>query len=649
MRRPGSSRAPGSQARQLALVVALAFLLGVAASCGGGGDEVAGEPPAAETGAEGAATVQATGEEEPAEGEPQPGGVYRVGIENSFNWTNAFDPTGEYLNVGFLIYSNLLLRTLLGYKHVAGAEGAELIPDLAAGLPEVSDDGLTWTFRLKDGVSFGPPVSREITSKDILYAFERIATPDLVAQYGFYYLGLIEGMQEFFDGKADTISGIETPDDKTIVFKLTQRSGDFGYRVAMPAAAPIPEEVAKCFTTAGEYGRYVVSSGPYMIEGSDALDITSCETMKPLPGYDPNTTMTLVRNPDYDPATDTPDARENFPDRFEFVINTNVDDIFDKIQAGELEGEIAPVPGPVLREYSQSDELKDRLHSDLFDATWYLSMNLTQAPFDDIHVRRAVNLVMDKEGLRRSRGGPIKGEVATHIVPNAMLADVLVDYDPYPSPDFTGDAEAAKAEMRQSKYDSDGDGICDAPECKGVLHIASTQQVFRDLVPVIEQSLGKIGITLTTRELNDYIPPVSTIAKNIPFTSALGWFKDYSDPSTFMVLFDSRSTSATGNINHSLVGLTPEQAEGFPGIEGNFEGIPSVDADIDVCTPLQDDERVQCWADLDRKLMEEVVPWVPYLWESATDIIGPAVTRYVFDQYAGEAAYAHVAVDPSKQ
>ena len=646
MRRPGSRRGARAQARRPVLIAALALALaGVAASCGG--EETADQQPAAETGAASADTSQTTGAEETTEA--QPGGVYRVGVETSFNWTNAFDPTGEYLNVGFLLYSNLLLRGLLGYKHVAGPEGAELIPDLAVDLPEVSNDGLTWTFQLKDGIRFGPPVSREITSQDVLYAFERIATPDLVAQYGFYYLDLIEGMQEFSDGKTETISGIETPNDKTIVFTLTRPSGDFGYRVAMPATAAIPEEVAKCFTKAGEYGRYVISSGPYMIEGSDALDITSCETMEPLSGYDPDSSMYLVRNPDYDPATDTPEARENFPDRFEFVINSNVNDIFDKIQAGELEGEIAAAPGNVLREYSQSDELKDRLHSNPFDATWYLSMNLTQPPFDDIHVRKAVNFVMDKEGLRRAWGGPIKGEIATHIVPNAMLADVLADYDPYATPDFTGDADAAKAEMRQSKYDSDGDGLCDGPECTGVLNIGSTLANLRDLVPVIDQSLGKIGITLETRELNDYIPPVSTIAKNIPFTSALGWFKDYSDASTFMVLFDSRSLSATGNVNHSLVGLTPDQAQGFKGITGNFEGIPTVDADIDECAPLQGDERIQCWAGVDRKLMEEVVPWVPYLWESATDIVGPAVTRYVFDQYAGDAAYAHVAVDPSKQ
>src|SRR5215213_2234624 len=59
------------------------------------------------------------------------GGVYRVGWENSFGFTNSFDPTGEYLGEAFSIYSNLLIRTLAGYNHVAGTAGNELVPDLA--------------------------------------------------------------------------------------------------------------------------------------------------------------------------------------------------------------------------------------------------------------------------------------------------------------------------------------------------------------------------------------------------------------------------------------------------------------------------------------------------------------------------------------
>ena len=129
----------------------------------------------------------------------------------------------------------------------AGEAGNELVPDLATEIPEVSADGLTYTFTIKDGVTFGPPVNREVTSQDILYSFERIGTPSVAAQYAFYY-NVIEGMEDFAAGKAKTISGITTPDDKTHHLQADQPTGDFLYRVAMPATAPIPEEVAKCHT-----------------------------------------------------------------------------------------------------------------------------------------------------------------------------------------------------------------------------------------------------------------------------------------------------------------------------------------------------------------------------------------------------------------
>lgn len=633
----------------IAAFAASALLAVLAAGCGGGGggDDGGGEEAttAAETGAGGQTQV---GETALAEEGPQAGGTFRVGWENSFNFTNGFDPTGEYLATAIGIYNNLLLRTLVGTNHVAGAAGNELVPDLSTDMGQVSDDGLTYTFTLKDGIKFGPPLSRDITSQDVVYALERIGTPDLVAQYGFYY-NVIEGMTEFSEGKADSISGIKTPDDQTIEFTLTEPTGDFLYRLALPAAAPIPEEVGSCFKKPGEYGRNIVSSGPYMIEGSDAADASSCDTLKPLSGYDPNSFLNLVRNPDYDPATDTTEARENFPDRFEFLINTNTDDIFNKITAGELDAEVASVTSKVIRQYAEDDELKDRFQVNSGDRTWYITLNLTQPPFDDIHVRKAANLVMDKLSLQRAWGGPVRGNVATHIMPNTILNDKLRDYDPYPTPDFSGDVDAAKEEMKQSKYDTDQDGLCDAPECKNVILVNRTDEIWKQMAPAILESLSKIGIEAKERPFEDGYTVIQTVAKNVPISSVPGWGKDYPDASTFAVLFDSEGILATGNINYSLIGLTPEKAAKLKGLEGTVDGIPSVDADIVACNKLTGDERVTCWADFDKKLMEEVVPWVPYLDANALDIVGPAVTQYQFDQNAGEIAFAHVAVDPSKQ
>jgi ABC-type transport system substrate-binding protein len=254
---------------------------------------------------------------------------------------------------------------------------------------------------------------------------------------------------------------------------------------------------------------------------------------------------------------------------------------------------------------------------------------------------------MDKDGLLRAWGGSTQGDVATHVVPDTMLNGALDDYNPYPSTDNAGDLEAAKAEMKLSKYDSDGDGQCDDASCKDVLHISRNSSPWTEMDPIIEASLGKIGITLQTRELADAYPVVQDVSREVPISTVAGWGKDYPDPYTFLgFLFDGRGILCTGNSNYSLVGLTKDQA-GECNTSYPADGVPSVNDDIDNCVSILDtDARLDCWTELDKKLMEEIVPWIPYLDAKNTFVVSDAVTQYVYDQFSGDLGYAHVAVKP---
>ena len=620
----------GKRRQQLRLVgLALALAL-VAAACGGGGDEGGG----------GGGDQQAAA---------QRGGVLRTAISD-FGFTNGFDPTGEYVAVAFTLYG-ALTRTLMATKHVAGAEGNEIFPDLAAGAPQISEDGLTYTFKLKPNIKWAPPLDRNVTSKDVAYAFQRINAAPLVAQYGYYYFGVIKGM----DGKAksaeETISGIQTPDDQTIVFNLEKPTGDFLQRLGMAATAPIPQEVAKCFKKAGDYGRYVISSGPYMIQGSDKLDISSCDTMKPISGFDPSRRITLVRNPNYDQATDN--LRSNYVDGITMSVNTNVDDIFSRIEAGSLDSSVSDQPPkPVLQRYLTDQAKKPHLHSNSGDRTWYITMNWATPPFDDIHVRKAANFIMDKQGILQAWGGTTFGQIATHLIPPIVLSDKLrADYNPYASQGNRGDEAKAKEEMRQSKYDSNKDGVCDAKECSNLVMINRNVTPWTDAEAVVVSSLEKIGIKVKPRELasSAAYTTIQTVKNKIPIALNAGWGKDYADPYTFVgPLFDSRAIIATGNTNYALLGLKPEQAREL-GIEYP-EGvtIPNFDADIDRCQDIPNteaDQRNQCYADLDRKIMEQGVPWIPYLWANNITVTGPSVTRFEFDQFSGYLSVTQIAVN----
>jgi peptide/nickel transport system substrate-binding protein len=574
------------------------------------------------------------------------GGSYRSEWNGSFDFTAGFDPTAEYLGSAFGIYSSLLVRTLIGYNHVAGAAGNIVVPDLATNLGTVSKDGLTYTFHLKSGIKFGPPLNREITSKDVLFAFQRLGTKALIPGYGFYY-EVIKGFKAFEAGTAKDISGITTPDDKTIVFKLTVPTGDFRYRLSMPATGPIPQEVGGCFTAPNEYGRYVISSGPYMIEGSDKLDATSCDTVKAaggISGFDGTTHLNFVRNPAYNKATDSPKARENLPDTFTFTINSNNDDIFAKVVRGDLEDEISggAVPPGVARDFKGSNQLK--INSG--DRTWYLMLNLSTPPFDDIHMRKAVNLVINRSGMRKAWGGPLTGELAKHIAPDALLNNLLKNFDPYNVTETggKGDLAKAKAEVKLSKYDKNHDGVCDATACKNIFTITGARAPEEAFLPVLEQSLKGIGISLKDQVLKDAYTPLGQPRKNIPFGTRPGWGKDYSDPYAFFgANFDGRGILPEGNTDRGLVGITVAQAKKL-GVKGSVANIPSVNKDLDACQQTLGAKRFTCYAALDKRLSTDVIPWVPWLWASYDNLISKNVTQWNFDQFAATTSYAHVAV-----
>jgi peptide/nickel transport system substrate-binding protein len=583
--------------------------------------------------------------------EPARGGTLRIGVFDSFGFTNQFDPTGEYLGFAWGIYSNLLLRTLLTYRHVEGPAGAEVVADLATEVPVPTDDGKTYTFRLKEGIRFGPPLDRPITSHDVEYAFERLATRELAAQYRFYYDPLIEGMHDFRRGRSDDISGIETPDDDTIVFHLTRPAGDFVHRVAMPATAPIPEEVARCSKSAGDYGRVVIASGPYMIEGSEDLVVDQgCREMRHIAGFRPDRSLSLVRNPSYDPATDSPEVRESFVDAVRFRIFRERGAMFRRVEDGRLDASTYPPSRKLVERYRSDPERDATLRSGPLDRTWYLTMNLTQRPFDDRHVRQAINFVLDKQSMREAWGGAIAGDVATHVLPPNVTGGHPdgAEYDPYPSRRFGGDVVAAREQMRQSGYDTDHDGRCDASACKRILMINRNYGPWTKMQPVVEEGLRSIGITMRVRQSADPYTPIMTVSGNVPFALAPGWGKDYPDAYTFFPhLFGSGNIRCTGNTNYSLVGATPKTRRECRA-KGRFRNLPNVDRRINRCRALPyGDDRTGCWIDLDKHIMENVVPWVPYLWQRAVRLVGPAVMKYEFDQFSGELAYAHMAVDES--
>ncbi len=574
------------------------------------------------------------------------GGTYRTAV-SSFGLTDNMDPTGEYQS-GFAweIYA-ASLRTLVSYRRVSGPAGTILYPDLATAMPTVTDGGLTYTFTLKSGIKFAPPVNREITSKDVLFAFQRINDASLAAQYGFYFDGVIQGMTGKATSMTAPISGIDTPNNSTIVFHLTAPTGDFLYRLALPATAPVPPEVGKCFTKAGAYGRDFISSGPYMLQGSQSLNISSCAAMTPISGFDPTSHIVLVRNPNYNPATDSKAMRANYLNGVVIDIDTNISDIFNKVQASQLDGAMfnAP-PAVVVHNYQTSPTLKAYLHTTPILWLESITMNLAIPPFNDVHVRKAVAYVLDHTAIIDALGGSTIAQVATHLFPPVMLQNKLTaSYNPYASPGEHGDLAAAEAQMKQSAYDPKHDGKCDVSVCKNIIFIDAQGQ-FTAIDPIVQNDLAKIGIDIVPRDLETgaAFTAIETVKNKVPMSALGGGYADYADGYGFAASsFLSTALAATGCCNYSWVGLTKSQAASL-GIPYPSNGVPSVDGKINACEALSGEPRINCWVAFDEYMMTDVVAWVPYMWGNYVNITAPDVTNYVVDQATGSISLTQISV-----
>ena len=104
-------------------------------------------------------------------------------------------------------------------------------------------------------------------------------------------------------------------------------------------------------------------------------------------------------------------------------------------------------------------------------------MNATVEPFDDVHVRKAVNWVLDRQAILQAEGGTLAAQLATHIMPPTVLNGRLgADHNAYATPGGRGDPAKAAEEMRQSRHDRDKDGRCDAAACRALVFLTPTRR-----------------------------------------------------------------------------------------------------------------------------------------------------------------------------
>jgi peptide/nickel transport system substrate-binding protein len=551
-----------------------------------------------------------------------------------------------------------LSRTLVSYLGVPTSEGGSILqPDLAESLPEVSADGLLWTFRIRPGIRYAPPLEDvEVTSLDFVRGLHRILPFHVGDQGGFAaltQLGIV-GVDAYLAGTASTVAGLETPDPYTLRIRVERPVSYLPARFALSDTAPIPpsplDPAAPLGLATGhddDYGRFAPATGPYTIEGADQIDFSlPAEQQVPGSGFVPGVSLTLVRNPSWDPATDL--LRPAYVDRIEISIGGTLAAASARVDAGELDfvhfaGPPPQAPLDQIERYNADPSL-GQVHVHSRDIIRFLEMNLALPPLDDIHVRKALNLVMDKAALIELAGGPQVAAPAGHLVLDSLEGNLLLAYDPYRTVGSGGDAAAAREEMRQSAYDADGDGRCDDPVCEAV-HML-TFRMTPEQADVVVTGFAEVGIGVVVEPT----PFSEAHARWYDPSERIGLFagapfaKDMLDAGPFFrSVFDSRYSASDELTNGNMVGTSREQLErwGYGPAD-----LPSVDDRIDACLADTGGRQVQCWASLDQYLMENVVPWAPLFVERYTRTVSSRVAHYSFAQLSAQPALDQIAVRP---
>jgi len=504
------------------------------------------------------------------------------------------DPGYWYYQFDYMAMWQPTQRSLYAWKSTSNVRQ----PDLATGAPEISDGGKTLTIKIRPGIKYSPPLqNRTVKTADIKYAMERAWLPQVANGYAPVYWSAIDGVKAYQDGKAKEISGIQAPDDTTLVLKLTAPSGVLatGSALALPATVPVPKDYAEKYDQGKQstYGQHQVFTGPYMIPNDASGKLT---------GYVAGKTITLVRNPSWDPKTDFKPA---YLDKIIFSGGNDITVASRKILQGQsmVSGDFAVPPTSVLKQALQSN--KSQLAIVPSQEIRYIALNNTIKPFDNANVRKAVAALINKNDLRITRGGPTIGAIATHWIPPEMpgheeaggaKGPAGLDFNANPA----GDINLAMEYMKKGGYPS---GKYTGPP---LLMVGDNEPPASKTGEAIQAQLEKLGFKTNYRQVQH--PTMLSKFCNVPKAEVaicpnLGWGKDFFDSQTMVdPIFNGKNIVQSNNVN------TPQLND------------PELNKEMDAAEALTDPgERAKAWAAVDSKVTAGAYS-IPWLWVNQVNL-----------------------------
>jgi len=364
----------------------------------------------------------------------------------------------------------------------------ELEPDLASSYT-VAPDGLTYTFKLRDNIKFHN--GRQMTAADVKYSIERAVDPATQSPGGGYF-GMIAGYDDMTAGKAKNLSGIATPDAKTVVFTLTRPDATFLHLMAINFAYVVPkEEVEKA---GADWGKQPVGTGAFRFVE-----------------WTPGQRIVLERFKDY--------HRAGVPylDKLTFEFGQDPTVAVLRLKKGEIDIVGDGIPPAQFAEVMADPASKALIAEGEQLHTGYVTMNVAAPPFDNVKVRQAVNMAINKDRIVRlinNRAAP-----ASQALPPAM---------PGYNADNKGyayDPKAAKALLTEAGF---ADGFTTEIF---VMNVDPNPRIAQ----AIQQDLAAVGIKAEIRSLAqaEVIAAGGSGKAPMIWSGGMAWIADFPDPANF--------------------------------------------------------------------------------------------------------------------
>jgi ABC-type transport system substrate-binding protein len=441
---------------------------------------------------------------------------------------DSFDPGNTYY-AWVLNFDRLFVMPMFTFKSCPGACGEQLVPDLATDMGTVSSDGLTWTFHIQSGVKFEN--GTVVTAQDVKYGIERTYDRSVAANGPTYYQALLTDPKypgPYKDKSPTGLTAIDTPNATTLVFHLVAPFPDLPDVLAFPSSAPVLQSA----DTGSNYQLHPLSTGPYMFKS-----------------YTLNKQLTLVPNPNWNPATD-PNAKQLAS---QIIVNLNVNqaDIDNRLIHGDIQVDAAGtgLAAAGRAQVLANQTLKASSDNPVNGFARFIYLNTKVAPMNNLHCREAVEYAANKVTMQTAFGGPIAGgAIGSTVMPPNIQGYKSFDYYNALS-QSTGDITDAKTQLQ----------MCGQPNGFSTnLAYRSDRPTETAAVTALQASLAAVGIKVTLKGFpagsyyTDFAGAPAYVHSHDLGMAAGGWGADWPNGFGFLdSLVAGNTISATGNSNIS--------------------------------------------------------------------------------------------------